>query len=67
MAGGNLGVSIISRRPVVDDLAELLPATVELALCSVVVGIVAGVGLGVASIVLPNRFTVGVASGRSRS
>lgn len=61
VAGGDLGVSIISRRPVVDDLRELLPATIELALLSVFFGIVVGVGLGVASIVLPTRFTVGLA------
>ena len=61
LARGDLGVSIISRRPVLADLAELLPATVELALLSVIVGVVGGVGLGLASIVVPNRFTVGVA------
>jgi peptide/nickel transport system permease protein len=63
LARGDLGVSIISRRPVVADLAELLPATIELALLSVLVGIVVGVGLGVASVVVPNRFTVGLARG----
>jgi peptide/nickel transport system permease protein len=58
---GDLGVSIISRRPVVADLAELVPATVELALLSVLVGILVGVGLGVASVVAPSRWSVGLA------
>jgi peptide/nickel transport system permease protein len=61
LARGDLGVSIISRRPVLVDLAELVPATVELALLSVLVGIVGGVGLGLASVVAPNRFTVALA------
>jgi peptide/nickel transport system permease protein len=61
LARGDLGVSIISRRPVLADLAELLPATIELALLSVLVGIVFGVGLGLVSIVVPNRVTVGLA------
>ena len=57
----DLGVSIISRRPVLADLAEFLPATIELAVLSVLVGIVAGVGLGISSVVAPNRVTVGLA------
>src|SRR5262245_50502783 len=58
---GELGTSIISRPPVLADLAELLPATIELALASVVIGIVVGVGLGLLSVALPGRLTVGLA------
>jgi peptide/nickel transport system permease protein len=58
---GDFGVSIISRRPVVADLAELLPATVELALLSVIVAIVLGVGLGLFSVISPGRVPVALA------
>ncbi|MBX3084166.1 MAG: ABC transporter permease [Anaerolineae bacterium] len=43
---GNLGKSIRSRRPVVDDLKQFLPATVELATFATLIGLIAGLGLG---------------------
>ena len=58
---GDLGVSIISRRPVLADLGEALPATIELALLSVLVGVAGGVGLGLASVMVPGRVAVGLA------
>lgn len=42
----DLGTSAQTRRPVLDDLAGALPATVELALFVLVVSVVVGVGIG---------------------
>jgi peptide/nickel transport system permease protein len=44
---GDLGISIKSTRPVMDDLKQYLPATVELALSAMLLGIVLGVPFGV--------------------
>jgi peptide/nickel transport system permease protein len=46
---GDLGTSIITKRPVRDDLGDYFPATVELTLWSVVAIAVIGVPLGVIS------------------
>src|SRR5579859_587528 len=48
---GNLGQSIHSRRPVVDDLREYLPATIELATSATLLGVSLGLILGVISAV----------------
>jgi peptide/nickel transport system permease protein len=44
---GNLGQSFVTRRPVVTDLADFFPATIELAFCSLVVGSLLGLVIGV--------------------
>jgi peptide/nickel transport system permease protein len=44
---GDLGRSILSRRPVVDDLRDYFPATLELTLATMVVIVVIGVPLGI--------------------
>ena len=44
---GNLGLSEQSHRPVVSDLNDYIPATVELALFAIVTSLVIGVGLGI--------------------
>ena len=43
---GNLGISIMDNRPVNWDLAQYLPATVELATAAMVVAVVIGVPTG---------------------
>lgn len=48
---GDLGVSITSGRPVVTDLLDRLPATLELTLCALAIAIVVGVPAGVLSAV----------------
>ena len=58
---GNLGKSIKSRRPVIDDLKAFLPATVELSASAILVGIAMGVTLGVVSAVNRNRWVDHVA------
>lgn len=59
LAHGNLGRSLISRRPVSKDLRAYLPATVELALASIVISTLIAIPLGVVAAVnrgrLPDR------------
>ncbi len=45
---GDLGVSTLSGRPVIEDLARVFPATIELATLAVLIGFGLGVPLGVA-------------------
>jgi len=52
---GDLGVSIRSHRPITEELARYLPATVELATAGILVSLVAGVIFGVISTVWRNR------------
>ncbi len=51
---GNLGRSIKSRRPVMDDLKSFLPATFELSTFAIVIGMVLGVAFGISSAVWRN-------------
>ncbi|HNP88514.1 MAG TPA: ABC transporter permease [Kouleothrix sp.] len=53
---GDLGRSIKSRRPVLDDLRAYLPATIELATASIVFGVISGVLFGVLSAVRRNSW-----------
>jgi peptide/nickel transport system permease protein len=46
-ATGNFGVSYFQRRPVVNVIAERLPATIELTLAALVIGVVVAIPLGV--------------------
>ncbi|WP_299843850.1 ABC transporter permease [uncultured Jannaschia sp.] len=52
---GDLGTSIYTGRPVLQDLAVFLPATVELVMFSIVIAILLGIPLGVAAAVAHNR------------
>ncbi len=44
---GDLGTSITTKQPVVTDLRRHLPATIELAVAAMVIGVVVGIPLGV--------------------
>lgn len=46
---GDLGVSIKTKNPIVEDIKQFLPATIELATYSIVVGLLMGISLGVIS------------------
>ena len=46
---GDLGTSIVSREPVSVEFAALFPATVELALCALLLALVLGLALGAVS------------------
>lgn len=53
---GDLGQSQQSHRAVRSDLAEYVPATLELALFAIVLSLVVGVGLGILAAVLRDRW-----------
>jgi peptide/nickel transport system permease protein len=52
---GDLGESFTSRRPVLRDLAQFMPATVELSLAALAVSLLLGIPLGVWAAVRHNR------------
>jgi len=53
---GDFGNSVITSRPVLDDLIEVFPATVELATFSLLVGVGLGVPMGVVGAVHQGRW-----------
>ncbi|MET9070240.1 ABC transporter permease [Streptosporangium sandarakinum] len=54
---GDLGTSQQSHRPVMDDLADSVPATLELAGAAILVSIVVGVAFGVVAALRRDRFS----------
>jgi peptide/nickel transport system permease protein len=52
---GDFGRSVMSRRPVVDDLMTFLPATVELVIAGLFIAVIVGVPLGLLAAVNKNR------------
>lgn len=52
---GNFGLSFFHRRPVIDVIAERLPATVELTLAALLIAIAISIPLGVVAAVKKNR------------
>jgi peptide/nickel transport system permease protein len=57
MFRGDLGESFTTRRPVLADLAQYLPATIELSVAALLVSVLAGVPLGIAAAVRHNQVT----------
>ena len=53
---GDLGTSIRTGRPVLDDLKAFFPATLELAFCALGLALIIGLPLGVLSAVYRNRW-----------
>lgn len=51
---GDMGVSIKTKNPILDDIRQFLPATVELATFSILIGLVLGITFGVISAVWRN-------------
>jgi ABC-type dipeptide/oligopeptide/nickel transport system permease component len=52
---GDFGYSLFSRRPVIEDLKDYFPATVELTVAAMLICLVVGIPLGVLSAVHKNR------------
>ncbi len=52
---GDMGTSIRTRRPVLDELLRYMPATIELATAGILVALIIGIPMGVASAVWRNR------------
>lgn len=57
LAHGDLGQSEQTHNAVTTDLGEFIPATAELAIASMIVAVIVGVGLGVLAAVRRNRLT----------
>jgi peptide/nickel transport system permease protein len=55
VAHGDLGESFTTRRPVIRDLEQFLPGTIELSLAAFLVSVVAGVPLGIWAALRHNR------------
>ncbi|GAP38502.1 ABC transporter permease [Piscinibacter sakaiensis] len=53
---GDFGTSVLTANPVLEDLRRVVPATVELATCGILIGIGLGVPLGVAAAVWQGRW-----------
>lgn len=51
LARGDFGSSIATHRPVINDLREFFPATIELATAAIVIGVLAGLATGIISAV----------------
>jgi peptide/nickel transport system permease protein len=56
LVSGNWGRSVLSRRPVLSDLAVYWPATLELVLAAMTIAVVSGIPLGVISAVRHDRW-----------
>ena len=53
---GDLGISIASQRPVLDDIADFAPATIELATVGFLLSVLIGVPLGIIAAVKRDRW-----------
>ncbi len=56
LAHGDLGTSLATHRPVLQDLREFFPATIELATAAIIIGVLAGVTVGITSAVAHNSW-----------
>lgn len=56
LSRGDLGVSFVKRRPVTNILVEALPATIELAVASLLLSIAVGIPLGIYAAVRQSSF-----------
>lgn len=54
---GDLGDSVLSSQPVTSDIRRFFPATLELATAATIIGVAAGVPLGILAAVRHGRFT----------
>lgn len=53
---GNLGTSLLTRRPVAADIAAYLPATLELVLAAMFIAVAVGIPLGLVTAIWRNRW-----------
>ncbi|GGE96538.1 ABC transporter permease [Stappia taiwanensis] len=52
---GDWGISMVSGRPVIEEIIKVLPATLELTIASLILGVVVGIPIGVWSAVRRNK------------
>lgn len=53
---GDFGQSLVTNRPVIDDIARVFPATLELATFATIIGVALGVPMGMAGAVWQDRW-----------
>ncbi|MCC0012551.1 MAG: ABC transporter permease subunit [Rhodobiaceae bacterium] len=53
---GDLGISIVTKKPVVAEFFTLFPATVELSLCAIVLAVMIGIPIGIIAAVKRGSF-----------
>jgi peptide/nickel transport system permease protein len=53
---GDFGTSLVTNRPVIEDIARVFPATLELATIATVIGVALGVPMGIAGAVWQDRW-----------
>ncbi|MFN4008889.1 ABC transporter permease subunit [Pannonibacter sp.] len=53
---GDLGTSFSSKKPVLDEFLQLFPATVELAVCAILIAVAIGIPLGILAAVKRGSF-----------
>lgn len=53
---GDFGTSVLTSRPVLDDIRRVFPATLELATVAIVIGTIVGVPMGIAGAVWQGRW-----------
>jgi peptide/nickel transport system permease protein len=53
---GNLGTSLATQRPVLQDLGKALPASIELSLAALMIAVAAGIPLGISAAINVNRW-----------
>jgi peptide/nickel transport system permease protein len=56
MATGDFGMSLVTNRPVAEDIRRVFPATLELATVATIIGVALGVPMGVAGAVWQDRW-----------
>lgn len=56
VAHGDLGTSLLTRRPVAADIAVYLPATLELVIAAMAIAVVLGIPLGLVTAIWRNRW-----------
>lgn len=56
VATGDFGTSLLTARPVIDDIADVFPATLELATTATVIGVLLGIPAGVLAAVNQGRW-----------
>ena len=56
MAAGDFGQSLVTNRPVIEDIKRVFPATLELATFATIIGVALGVPMGIAGAVWQGRW-----------
>ncbi|KAF0133920.1 MAG: oppB [Xanthobacteraceae bacterium] len=56
MLTGDFGQSLVTNRPVIEDIVRVFPATLELATFATIIGVVLGVPMGIAGAVWQDRW-----------